>query len=88
VRFQFQSITQCYKQRTAYKSISTINPAITEHMECLIVEVRAPTIDLKVGVLLDHSVSQVRAGSKMKHSELNRLYCLSDSLHFDNCPAL
>ena len=35
------------------KSISTINLAIKENMECSIVQV----IDLKVGVSLDHSVS-------------------------------
>ena len=36
------------------KSISIINPAITEKMECLIVNMRASFIDLKVGVLLDY----------------------------------
>jgi len=36
------------------KSISTINP---ENMECLIVQVRASCIDLKVGVTLNHGVS-------------------------------
>ena len=38
------------------KSISTINPAIMENTECLIVKVHAPFIDLKVGVSLDHGV--------------------------------
>ena len=32
------------------KSISTINPAITENTECMIVEARASVIDIKVGV--------------------------------------
>ena len=35
------------------ENISTINPAITENTECLIVEVRTSFIDLKVGVSLD-----------------------------------
>ena len=39
------------------KSISTINPAITENTEYLIVTVCATFIDLKVGVLLNHGVS-------------------------------
>jgi len=34
------------------KSISTINPAIKENMECSIVKVYAPVIDMKVGVSL------------------------------------
>ena len=36
------------------KNISTINPAITENMECSIVEARAP--HLKVGDLLLHFI--------------------------------
>ena len=36
------------------KSISTINPAITENKECSIVNVRASFISLKVGVSLDY----------------------------------
>jgi len=39
------------------KSISTINPAITEYRECLIIKEYAGLIDLKVGVSLDHDVS-------------------------------
>ena len=39
------------------KSISTINPALMENAECLIVKAHALFIDLKVGVLLDHEVS-------------------------------
>jgi len=38
------------------KTISTINPAITGNMECLIVEVRASFINLTVGVSLGHGV--------------------------------
>ena len=38
------------------KSISTINPAITENTGCLIVKVHTSFIDLKVGVSLDHGV--------------------------------
>jgi len=38
------------------KSISTINPAITENMECSIIKVYASFIDLKVCVSLDHDV--------------------------------
>jgi len=36
------------------KSISIINPAITENMECSIVDARALLIVLKVGVLLGY----------------------------------
>ena len=39
------------------KSISTINPAITENMESSIVEASTPIINLKVGVSLDHCAS-------------------------------
>ena len=39
------------------KSIPTINPAITENMECSIVRAHSLLMDLKVGVLLDHGVS-------------------------------
>jgi len=39
------------------KSISTINPTITENTECLIVKASNPEIDLKMGVSLDHGVS-------------------------------
>jgi len=35
------------------KSISTINPAITENAECSIAKVLASFINLKVGVSLD-----------------------------------
>ena len=35
-------------------SISTINPAITENTECLIIKAHLSLINLKVGVLLDH----------------------------------
>ena len=35
------------------KSICTINPAITENTECLIINVLASLINLKVGVSLD-----------------------------------
>jgi len=38
------------------KSISTINPAITESMEWLIVKAHASLIDLKVVVSLNHGV--------------------------------
>ena len=38
------------------KSISTINPAITENTECSITKVRASSINLKVGVSLNHAV--------------------------------
>ena len=36
------------------KGISTINPAITENMECSIINVHASFINLKVGVSLDY----------------------------------
>ena len=39
------------------KTISTINPSITESKERSMVEACAPVIDLKVGVLLSHGVS-------------------------------
>ena len=38
------------------KNISTINPAIKENTERLIVKVRTSFIDLKVGVSLNHGV--------------------------------
>jgi len=38
------------------KSISTINPVITENTECLIVEACILVIDLKVGVSLYHGL--------------------------------
>ena len=38
------------------KGISTINPAITENMECSITEKQASLIDIKVGVELYYSV--------------------------------
>ena len=39
------------------KSILTINPAITENTECLIIKARASSINLKVGLSLNHGVS-------------------------------
>ena len=39
------------------KSISTINPAITENTECSIIKVCTSFIDLKVGVSFNHGVS-------------------------------
>jgi len=39
------------------KSIFTINAAIAENMECLIVKVHALTINLQVGVSLGHGAS-------------------------------
>ena len=39
------------------KSVSTINPVITENTECSIVKVRTTFMDLKVGVSLDHDES-------------------------------
>ena len=42
-------IQQCYKQRTAWKAF-TINPAITENMQCTIVKACTPVIDIEVGV--------------------------------------
>ena len=42
------------KKENSLKSISTINPAITENMECSIVKVHASFINLKVG---NHGVS-------------------------------
>ena len=41
------------------KSISTINPAITENTECLIIKACASFVNLKVGVLFDHGVSLI-----------------------------
>ena len=38
------------------KSISTINPVVTENMDCSIVKVRASFTNLKAGVLLNHGV--------------------------------
>ena len=38
------------------KSISIINPAITENTECSIVKMHVPVINLEVGVLLKVSV--------------------------------
>ena len=53
----FQPIMQHYKQENSTKSNSTINPAITENMECLIIKAHASFINLKVGVSLNHDVS-------------------------------
>ena len=53
---QLDYIMQQYK-KNSMKSISTINPAIMEDMQCLIIEECAPFIDLKVGVSLNHDVS-------------------------------
>ena len=39
------------------KSVSTINPAITENMEWSIVKACTPVINLKVGVPFDHDAS-------------------------------
>ena len=39
---------QCYKMEKSTKSISTVNPTITENTECLIVKACIPDIDLKV----------------------------------------
>ena len=39
------------------KSISTINPANMENMECLIIKARASSINLKVGVSLNRGAS-------------------------------
>jgi len=39
------------------KSISTINPAITENTERLIIKAHTSIIKLKVGMFLDHEVS-------------------------------
>ena len=41
----------------SFKSISTINPAITENTKYSIVKRHASFIDLKVGVSLNHGVS-------------------------------
>ena len=38
------------------KSISTINPAITENTECQTIEVCTSIIDLEEGVSFDHDV--------------------------------
>ena len=40
-----------------HKSISAINPAITENKECSNVTACVPIIDLKVDVLLSHGIS-------------------------------
>jgi len=42
--------------KNSMKSISAINPAITENTERSIVKVLASFIDLKVGVLFDHGI--------------------------------
>jgi len=39
------------------KSVSIINPAIKENMECLIIKAQGSFIDLKMGVPLNHGVS-------------------------------
>ena len=41
------------QMENSMKSIFTINPAIIESMECLIIRTLTQMIDLKVGVLLD-----------------------------------
>jgi len=48
------------------KSISTINPAITENTDGTIVKVRAPVIDIKVGVnvALTQCITTLRFASR------------------------
>jgi len=47
------------------KSISTINPANMENMECLIVNARTLFINLKVGVSLDYYILFASSCSNM-----------------------
>ena len=42
--------------KNSMKCTSKINPAITENTKCLIVKAHTPTIDKKMGVLLNHTV--------------------------------
>ena len=50
------------------KSISTIDPAITNITECLMIKVCTPVIDLKVGMLLlSHGVSLYFISSYFEH---------------------
>ena len=49
------------------QSMSTINPAVTENMECLIIKVCAPTINQIMGVSLDHNVSLRFASNYFEH---------------------
>jgi len=52
------------------KSISTINPAIMENMECLIIKSHSPIINQrKVGVLPGHDVSLHFVSSYFKYFE-------------------
>jgi len=54
------------------KSISAINPAITENMECSIVDVHALFINLQAGVLLDYYASFTFSCSNMFQAKNNR----------------
>jgi len=66
------------------KSISTINPAITENMEYSIVEACAPFISLKLGVSLDHAWCTTALNTLNKRhisqdeAKLNSVHSLSD----------
>ena len=51
------SFSAHYTAENSTKSISTINPAIMENKECLIVKAHTSFINLKVDVSLDHVVS-------------------------------
>ena len=46
----FSPLRSVVNRENNTKSISSIKPAITENMECMIVKVHAPVIDIKVGV--------------------------------------
>jgi len=47
--------------------ISTIDPAITENAECIIIKVHTPVIDIKVGVSPQHGVSLCFIFQLFKH---------------------
>ena len=49
------------------KNISSLNPAIMDNAECLIVKVHAPIINQKVGMSLSHNVSLCFNSSYFKH---------------------
>ena len=67
-------ITQCYKWRiNGIKSISTINTAIMESTECLIIKECSPVIDWKVGVSPSHDASLCFTFNRFEHIGQQRI---------------
>ena len=68
---QYSSFLAHCSAENGMKSIPINNPAITENMECSNIKVHTPVIDLKVVVLLGHSVSLHFVFDYFKHNRYN-----------------